>query len=495
MSSISIKIILRTENLRKDGSCGLYLQFISDRKKTRLFLGEYLYPKKGYSFNKINDLPVSSSKGTKKCRLDCFPYDGIRITKGGDQHLNSFLDAERERARQIVSKHHYLNKLLTVEQFKNEFSKKVKYEYAHDYFVNQVRQMQNIANETRRTYYHKMTKLNDFREMVSLQDINYSFLKEYETYCLKPKTDGGLGNKRITYKKDIKLLKQLLNDAVKKGDYLVTTGSFKEYEFTTKFSKKEQTPRDFLNEEEKSIYIDLFERYQPVPVGKVMRQEDWEFRVDNKIVSESEYKRLIEYLFACETGLRFRDCTRLNYNHFKHVSSLNLSESFGFDYFLFIDLHKTGQYITIPLTDFVFELLDKYGNSFDIAQIGKSDELIFSMRSNQKTNEKIKGLLSKYNLSIDKNLPFHTSRHTFAVNAINKGMPLKVVQDVLGHQNHQTTEIYAKIMPKYVFQEMSKLNTSKENKPSKSDDLVDRIKKLSDVDQDKLNKIIEAFEL
>ena len=39
----------------------------------------------------------------------------------------------------------------------------------------------------------------------------------------------------------------------------------------------------------------------------------------------------------------------------------------------------------------------------------------------------------------------HCGRHSFAVLAINKGMPIESISRILGHTNITTTQIYAKI--------------------------------------------------
>ena len=46
---------------------------------------------------------------------------------------------------------------------------------------------------------------------------------------------------------------------------------------------------------------------------------------------------------------------------------------------------------------------------------------------------------------VDKHLHPHIFRHTFATKALNSGMPLEVVQSILGHSTVSTTQIYAKI--------------------------------------------------
>ena len=46
---------------------------------------------------------------------------------------------------------------------------------------------------------------------------------------------------------------------------------------------------------------------------------------------------------------------------------------------------------------------------------------------------------------IEKRTSFHLSRHTFAVLALNYGMPIESVSKILGHTNITTPQRYAKV--------------------------------------------------
>ena len=39
----------------------------------------------------------------------------------------------------------------------------------------------------------------------------------------------------------------------------------------------------------------------------------------------------------------------------------------------------------------------------------------------------------------------HLFRHTFATKALNQGIPIEIVQILLGHSKIETTQIYAKV--------------------------------------------------
>ena len=50
---------------------------------------------------------------------------------------------------------------------------------------------------------------------------------------------------------------------------------------------------------------------------------------------------------------------------------------------------------------------------------------------------------------------FHTARHSFAVLALNYGMPIESVSKILGHTNITTTQIYAKVTNKKLENDIS----------------------------------------
>ena len=59
---------------------------------------------------------------------------------------------------------------------------------------------------------------------------------------------------------------------------------------------------------------------------------------------------------------------------------------------------------------------------------------------------------------INKNITFHTRRHTFATTTtLAKGVPIETVSKMLGHTNIETTQIYARITNEKIRKDMEVL--------------------------------------
>ncbi len=59
---------------------------------------------------------------------------------------------------------------------------------------------------------------------------------------------------------------------------------------------------------------------------------------------------------------------------------------------------------------------------------------------------------------IEKNISFHSSRHGWAIRALQKGMRIEYVSKLMGHTNLKTTQIYAKIVNEELDKAMNVFN-------------------------------------
>ncbi|MBA4121187.1 MAG: site-specific integrase [Acidobacteria bacterium] len=131
-------------------------------------------------------------------------------------------------------------------------------------------------------------------------------------------------------------------------------------------------------------------------------------------------------LFSALTGLRFSDIAKLTWQEVQH------SESQGF--YIRFKQQKTKYLETLPISRDAFELLGVRG---------EPDEKVF---------KELKKAQCMYlpiwtaKANIDKEISFHSFRHTFATLQLTLGTDLYTVSKLLGHRDIKTTQIYAKII-------------------------------------------------
>lgn len=150
-----------------------------------------------------------------------------------------------------------------------------------------------------------------------------------------------------------------------------------------------------------------------------------------KILAESdkrtpEMARIIR--FALYTGARRGELVKCRYEHIKDGSIM----FFG----------KGNKERLVPLVSFAKAVLN-------LQNFGK----IFSYRHTS--------TLTNYYRRITRSAGvvsrFHDLRHTAATHMLTKGIPLEVVQKIMGHADIRTTQIYGEILPAVLKKEMEKL--------------------------------------
>lgn len=108
----------------------------------------------------------------------------------------------------------------------------------------------------------------------------------------------------------------------------------------------------------------------------------------------------------------------------------------------------------IPLDDVAIEALDNYINNYRPFLIkNETRNYVFLNKNGEKISRQmifkiLKNLANK--AGITKEISPHTLRHSFASNLLNNGADLRVIQELLGHENLETTEIYSHLQNKKI---------------------------------------------
>lgn len=144
---------------------------------------------------------------------------------------------------------------------------------------------------------------------------------------------------------------------------------------------------------------------------------------------------IMEVLYAC--GLRVSEVIALK------TDDLNLDMGF---------IKVTGKGSKeriVPVTDFVSRLIKDYisGVRLDLLKELNTNQLFLTNRGKGFTRQGLWKMIKKYALisGINKAITPHTFRHSFATHLIENGADLRAVQELLGHTDINTTQIYTQI--------------------------------------------------
>ena len=133
------------------------------------------------------------------------------------------------------------------------------------------------------------------------------------------------------------------------------------------------------------------------------------------------------FVFGCWTGISFIDI--------KNLTTENIT-MLGGSPWIVSKRQKTGVPFQIKLMDIPMQIIKRY-------EPYRISNNLFNIGSHDTINKRIKEVAKM--CGIEKRTSFHLSRHTFAVLALNYGMPIESVSKILGHTNITTTQIYAKV--------------------------------------------------
>ena len=133
------------------------------------------------------------------------------------------------------------------------------------------------------------------------------------------------------------------------------------------------------------------------------------------------------FIFGCWTGISFIDI--------KNLTEDNISMINGAPWIV-SKRQKTGVPFQIKLMDIPMQIIERY-KSF------RKGSHLFNIGNLSNINKRIKKVATM--CGIKKRVSFHVSRHSWAVLALEYGMPIESVSKILGHTNITTTQIYAKV--------------------------------------------------
>lgn len=144
-------------------------------------------------------------------------------------------------------------------------------------------------------------------------------------------------------------------------------------------------------------------------------------------------KAMLELLYA--TGIRVSELINLK------NKDINLSMDF-------IQCRDGNKYRVIPFAKETKNALENYVNNARNALCDDEQEYFFTNCQGQPmTRQGFWKIIKFYSgkAGIKKDITPHTIRHSFAMHLVSNGADLKSVQEMLGHSDISTTQVYAKV--------------------------------------------------
>ena len=170
-------------------------------------------------------------------------------------------------------------------------------------------------------------------------------------------------------------------------------------------------------------------------VDKILKQPDTSNRLGIRD------RAMLETLYA--TGIRVSELVNLK------QSNLMIEDG------LILVYGKGSKERLVPIGRSARRWIEEYQKQsrVHIAKTGKSQDILFlSVRGTKLTRDMIRKLVEKYSLAagIVKKVHPHTFRHSFATHLLEGGADLRAVQEMLGHADISTTQIYTHIDREYL---------------------------------------------
>ncbi|MBQ6516766.1 tyrosine recombinase [bacterium] len=146
---------------------------------------------------------------------------------------------------------------------------------------------------------------------------------------------------------------------------------------------------------------------------------------------------IVELLYSC--GLRVSELVNLT------VGNINLSSKY------IICKGKGDKERMIPIGEIAKKVITKYleERKMLIDKFGlNTNRLLIKENGNFVTRQDIYKLIHKKGMEIGKNISPHTLRHSFATHLLENGADLRIVQELLGHSDVSTTQLYTHVSKK-----------------------------------------------
>lgn len=291
-----------------------------------------------------------------------------------------------------------------------------------------------------------------FAETVKREMAVVMFKTHIEEYLRYLKIEKGLSDASISsYNQDLKKYSQFLEDQnVTRVDSITAETLVSFLQFLTSENKSAKTIRrmqstlknfhqflqiERITENNPALRLQTPREEKALPVVLTIEEMERLLQSPDQTTQGIRDNAMMELLYA--SGLRVSELINLN------ISDLNLEMGF-------IHVYGKGEKERIvPTTEYVAKKLRNYIKNYRLKLLKDEniDTLFLTNRGKGFTRQGLWKTIKKYvrESGIDKNITPHTFRHSFATHLIENGADLRAVQEMLGHSDISTTQIYTQI--------------------------------------------------
>ena len=260
-------------------------------------------------------------------------------------------------------------------------------------FIRYIDIEKNYSVHTQLNYRLDLEEFGGFLKDVGVERIDYLFLRKY----LARLKEKGLAHKSINRKLSClrSFFKFLLREGLLKANPMVSVSS----------PKQEKRLPVFLSEEE---VVKLIESVLPK---------------DERGLRD---RALLETFYS--TGMRISEVVSLDIDDIDFLG--NIVKVMG----------KGKKERIVPIGEHALSALRRYVG----ARKKESEALFLNKNSRRISSRGVRNIVQKYIrlAGLRQGISAHTFRHSFATHLLNRGADLRSVQELLGHANLSTTQIY-----------------------------------------------------
>lgn len=157
---------------------------------------------------------------------------------------------------------------------------------------------------------------------------------------------------------------------------------------------------------------------------------------DKKDLTELRDRAILETLYS--TGIRVSELVSLNLDRIDFISGVVKV------------LGKGRKERLTPIGDKALRIIRDYLDRRDVKKLTDKKAVFLNKNGGRLTDRSVRRIVGKYikRVSLRDGISPHTLRHSFATHLLNRGADLRSVQELLGHMNLSTTQIYTHVTTK-----------------------------------------------